>query len=164
MKTLFLVRHAQADNALPGESDFGRMLTRRGMQDATEMARRLYERELVPQLILTSAARRAHTTSIVLANEMQVSEKQLRIDERIYTASLNDLLAIVQEQPTADRLMLVGHNPTMTEFADKLSSERSIDAMPTCGIVIMQFNATKWCDIRWRTAVDVELDYPGKSP
>jgi len=164
MKTLFLVRHAQADNALPGESDFGRVLTRRGMQDATEMARRLEERDLIPQLLLTSAARRAHTTTIVLANELQVSEKQLRIDERIYTASVNDLLAIVQEQSLPDRLMLVGHNPTMTEFADKLSSERSIDAMPTCGIVSMRFKVAKWSDIGWRTAIDVDLDYPGKSP
>ena len=164
MKTLFLVRHAQADDALPGESDFSRMLTRRGMQDATEMGRRMEERDAIPQLIVTSGARRAHSTAIVLANEFNISEKRLRIDERIYTAGVNDLLNIAHEQTDCERLMLVGHNPTMTEFADKLSNERSIDAMPTCGIVTMQFNVTAWSDLRWRTGAEVELDYPGKSP
>jgi phosphohistidine phosphatase len=164
MKQLVLVRHAQADNALPGESDIGRMLTRRGMQDATEMARRLEERELIPQLIISSIARRAHSTAILLANGLHVSEKQLRQDERVYTAGINDLLVILQEQTQCERLMLVGHNPTITEFADKLSNERSIDAMPTCGIVTLQFDIAEWRDLHWHLATEVELDYPGKSP
>jgi len=164
MKTLFLVRHAQADDALPGESDFGRILTRRGMQDATEMGRRLEERDSIPQQIVTSGARRAHTTAIVLANELNISEKKLRIDERIYAATINDLLTVAREQTHCDSLMLVGHNPTITEFADKLSSERGIDSMPTCGIVTMHFKISSWPDINWRAGTDVELDYPGKSP
>lgn len=164
MKTLLLVRHAQADNALPGESDFARLLTRRGMQDATEMARRLDDQEIIPQHILTSGARRAHSTAIVLANELGVPEKHLMQDERIYTADINQLLAIVQEQRACDCLMMVGHNPIMTEFADKLSGDRRIDAMPTCGIVTLQFAIDAWPDIRWHQGADVELDYPGRSP
>ena len=163
MKTLLLVRHAQADNALPGESDFGRVLTRRGMQDATEMARRLDERELIPQLIVSSAARRAHSTAVIFAHELSLTETKLKQDERIYTASVNELLAIVQEQ-NSECLMLLGHNPTMTEFADKLSSERSIDALPTCGIAIMHFEIAEWRDVQWRTGKEVELEYPGRSP
>jgi len=163
MKTLLLVRHAQADNALPGESDFARVLTRRGMQDAMEMARRLDERELIPNFIVSSAARRAHSTAIIFANELGLTEKKLKQDERIYTASVNELLAIVQEQ-SGECVMLVGHNPTMSEFADKLSSERGIDALPTCGIAIMRFDIADWHEAQWRTGKDVELDYPGRSP
>ena len=56
MKRLTLVRHAQAESALAEQSDFDRMLTRRGADDAAEMARRLKRRKLRPDFIRASLA------------------------------------------------------------------------------------------------------------
>jgi phosphohistidine phosphatase len=60
-------------------------------------------------------------------------------------------------------ILIAGHNPGITEFADQLSSERRIDSMPTCALVTMRFNVDAWSKLVRNSAVDVELDYPGRS-
>ncbi|MBC7982876.1 MAG: histidine phosphatase family protein [Candidatus Obscuribacterales bacterium] len=164
MKRLTLVRHAQADNAMAGQSDFERLLTRRGTQDATEMARRIKQTKMMPELIIASAAPRAYSTATLFGNTLHLEAEQIQKEERLYTATVNESLAIVQAADDCNHLMIVAHNPTITEFADKLSGERNIDAMPTCGVVTMQFKIKKWAELRWDSGIDVELDYPGKSP
>jgi hypothetical protein len=60
MKTLFLIRHAKSswdDTALP---DKDRPLGDRGRRDAPKMGKRLAKRDVKPDLILSSPARRAH--------------------------------------------------------------------------------------------------------
>jgi RNA polymerase sigma factor (sigma-70 family) len=62
MKTLFLIRHAKSswdDIALP---DKDRSLNDRGRRDAPKMGKRLAKRDVTPDLILSSPARRALTT------------------------------------------------------------------------------------------------------
>ena len=133
------------------------------MQDAAEMARRLKLNKLVPSTILSSPARRAYATAALFANTLHLAENQIAPDERIYTADINELLTIVRTSPAGDHLMLVAHNPTLTEFADKLSGERRIDALPTCGVVTMRIAVAAWSELNWHRGADVELDYPGKS-
>jgi phosphohistidine phosphatase len=60
-----------------------------------------------------------------------------------------------------DRVMLVGHNPTLTEVAQRLSSE--ITAMPTCAVAEFTFNTKSWPDVGKDTLAMVALDYPKKS-
>ena len=57
-------------------------------------------------------------------------------------------------------LMVVGHNPGLTEFADRLSAERDIDNMPTCAIYTIEFDINAWKDLAWNSGVNGELDYP----
>jgi len=63
----------------------------------------------------------------------------------------------------ARHLMVVGHNPGITEFADRISRERGIDNMPTCAIYTLQFEIAAWSELQWDSGVDAELDYPKRS-
>lgn len=163
MKRLTLLRHAQAESALAGQSDFERTLTRRGTQNASEMARRLKQLKLHVDYFLSSPAPRALATAEIFARTLKIAGKQFETDDRLYTADAKDFLAIAREIAASHQHPLIAsHNPGITEFADKLSSERRIDAMPTCAFVTLRFDIENWTELAWHSAVDVELDYPDR--
>ena len=165
MKRLTLVRHAKSDWSLPGQNDWDRPLNKRGQRDAPEMARRLRSRRLKPDLILSSPAVRALTTATVMARELKVPAAHVLQDERLYLASPADLLAVVRERGgEAKHLMVVGHNPGMTECANELSAGDRIDNLPTCGVFTAQFNIAEWSDLESGSGQDAEFDYPKNHP
>src|SRR5687768_4638219 len=126
MLRLTLVRHAKTEPAHSGQEDWDRALEARGQRDAPEMGRRLKGRGLKPDKILTSPAVRAISTTSIMTRELGVAANKVVPDERLYLASCKQLLSVVQELGgTAKHLMIVGHNPGLTEFADALSCERS---------------------------------------
>ncbi len=160
MKRLTLVRHAQAEPSLAGQSDFDRALTRRGTEDANEMARRLKRRRLIPDLIVSSTAVRALATAKIFADSLRA---EVQSDDRLYTAGPQDHLRVLKElNPSVAHIMVVAHNPSITEFADRLSAERSIEAMPTCATFSMGLPIKAWAELAWDLGVDVEFDYPGQ--
>ncbi len=165
MKRLTLVRHAQAESALDGQSDFERALTRRGTEDAADMARRLKSSRRQVDHILSSTAVRALSTAEIFAHGLKLAGNKIEKDDRLYTAGPAEFLTVLRE--CGDRyahVLVTAHNPGITDFADKLSAERRIDAMPTCAVATFRFEVTSWSKLDWRTGVEVELDYPGRAP
>jgi phosphohistidine phosphatase len=163
MKRLTLLRHAQAETAHSGQSDFDRVLTRRGVEDAAEMARRLKGRKLQISFILSSTAPRAFATAELFARTLKIAATCVEKDDRLYTAGPNEFLNALQELSCEhEHILIAAHNPGITEFADKLSNERRIDAMPTCSVATMRFDIADWQDLRWGTGTEVDLDYPAR--
>ena len=165
MRRLTLVRHAKSDWSLPGQNDWDRPLNKRGQRDAPEMARRLRSRRLKPDLILSSPAVRALTTASVMARELKVPAAHVRQDERLYLASPADLLAVIRELGgEARHLMVFGHNPGLTECANRLSAGDHIDNLPTCGVFSALFDVQSWRELGWHGGQDAEFDYPKHHP
>jgi phosphohistidine phosphatase len=165
VKRLTLVRHAKSDWSLPGQDDWDRPLNRRGQRDAPEMARRLRSRRLKPDLILSSPAVRALTTASVMARELKVPAAQVLQDERLYLAEAADLLATIRELGgEVQHLMVFGHNPGMTDCANRLSAGEHIDNLPTCGVFTALFDLSDWRDLAWHGGQDAEFDYPKNTP
>ena len=161
MKRLTLLRHAKTETAHSGQDDWNRELEPRGRQDAPQMARRLRERKLKPDRIITSPAVRALATAKIFAHELHLPAARLVEDERLYLASPKALREVVRELgDTAHHLMIVGHNPGLTEFADRLSAEREVDNMPTCAIYTLEFDLKEWSELEWDSGVNAEFDYP----
>jgi phosphohistidine phosphatase len=165
MKRLTIVRHAKSDWSLPGQEDWDRPLNRRGQRDAPEMARRLRSRRLKPELMLSSPAVRALTTATVMARELKVPAAHVIQDERLYLASPVDLLTVIRERGgTAKHVMVFGHNPGLTEFANRLSAGDQIDNLPTCGVFTATFDLGAWSELDWGSGRDAEFDYPKNHP
>jgi phosphohistidine phosphatase len=163
VKRLILVRHAKSDWSLPGQEDWDRPLNTRGQRDAPEMARRLRSRRLKPDRILSSPAVRALTTATIMTRELRVAPSLLTAEERLYLAAPADLLQVLRELGGASRqLMVVGHNPGITEFANRLSADDTIDNMPTCAVFTARFEITAWDRLDWGCGQDAEFDYPRK--
>ena len=161
MKRLTVVRHAKSDWSLPGQEDWDRALNKRGQQDAPEMARRLRSRRLKPDLILSSPAVRALTTASIMARELKVPAEHIGQDERLYLAGPEQMLAVVRELGgRASHVMVFGHNPGITEFANRLSAGEQIDNMPTCAVFTALFDVDDWSVLAWGRGLEAEFDYP----
>jgi phosphohistidine phosphatase len=161
MKRLTLVRHAKSDTPFAGQQDWDRPLSLRGQRDAPEMARRLRARKLRPDLILSSPAVRALTTATIMARELKVPASLVGQDERLYLASPADLLAVVRDLGgSATHLMVFGHNPGITDFANRLSAGDRMDNMPTCAVFTATFALDDWNSLDWGSGQDAEFDYP----
>lgn len=162
MKRLTLIRHAKAEPSLPNQTDFERTLTPRGRKDAKEMARRLKERKLHVDFILSSPAPRALATAEIFAHALKLPANHLATDERLYNAGVKDLMTVLHEQGKHAHIAIAAHNPGIADFADKLSAERRIDSMPTCAVVTMELPIDAWSELIWDLGIDVDFDYPGR--
>lgn len=122
-RELLLLRHGKSDWS--GDTDdYHRPLKERGRKGARRIGAWLQRQRLLPDHIIASPATRALTTACITAKAMGISEKQVHQDQRIYEASLKDLLQVLGSCPdTAQRVLLVGHNPGLEELLTFLASD-----------------------------------------
>ncbi|MGH8496255.1 MAG: SixA phosphatase family protein [Gammaproteobacteria bacterium] len=166
MLKLSLLRHAKSSRDDPDLDDFDRPLAARGLRDAPEMGKRLAAHGVHPEMIVTSPARRATQTARLIALEIAYPARDLRSDDRLYLASARDLIKIVHAiDDQLPHVMLVGHNPSFTDLANRLS-EGGIDNIPTCGYVEIDFHVDHWHQIAPGSGRLVDFNFPkntGKS-
>jgi len=161
MKQLILVRHAKSSWSDPGQRDFDRPLNARGERNAPEMAARLAARGLRPQLIVASGARRALATAQLMAREFGYPKQDIEIVDALYEASPAVWLAqIAALPPRVDRALMVGHNPELTELANRLCPDARIDNVPTCGVLVLDFAVRDWASTAATRPSAWDFDYP----
>ena len=160
MKTLTLLRHAKSSWKDTSILDRERPLNRRGQRDAPVIAERISEAGIRPSLILSSPAVRAWTTAQAIAHEIGYPQEFLQQEERLYHASVRELLKLIAEQDVGfSNLMIVGHNPGLTDFANYLMHELT-DNIPTCGFVSFEIDCEDW---NLESEAEIKLmvyDYP----
>lgn len=164
MKRLTLVRHAKSSWANPGTPDRDRPLAARGERDSRKMGRRLVARKARPSLILSSPAVRAHTTAKAIAAALKYPSEFLQLEAEIYLATPEELIDLVRRQrDDFSDLMLVGHNPGMTDLVNDLLPDFKLENLPTAGVVTIDLDADEWSKVLEKPALLVYYDYP-KNP
>jgi phosphohistidine phosphatase len=144
MKTLTLLRHAKSSWSDASLRDSERPLNGRGHRDAPIMAERIKDAGIRPSLILSSPAVRAWTTAKAIAHEIGYPIEFLQREDRLYHASVRSLLGVISDQDTGfNNLMIVGHNPGLTDFANYLIPDLT-DNIPTCGVVSFEIHRDDW--------------------
>jgi phosphohistidine phosphatase SixA len=78
MKTLYIIRHAKSSWAVADQPDFERGLNERGKKDAPRMGKRLKEKNIHPDLIVSSSAKRAYSTAKKIAKVLNYPKEQYR--------------------------------------------------------------------------------------
>lgn len=160
MKTLIIVRHAKSSWNHPELSDRQRPLNSRGERDAPAMGKRIVDQGMRPSLIITSPATRAWTTARIIAAEIGYPTEFLQREDSLYLASLDDLLdAVVAQDAGFNSLMVVGHNPGLTEFANFLIPGLT-NNLPTAGVVSVQIDQDDWNLYQQPKAELLAFDYP----
>lgn len=160
MKTLTLVRHAKSSWDDSSLSDKERPLNRRGERDAPEMGRRIGGHGIRPSLIIASPALRAWETARIIAREINYPIEFLQRENRLYLASLNTLLdTIVAQDEGFNNLMVIGHNPGLTEFANFLVPG-VCDNLPTAGVVSVDIETDDWSLYKRPKTELCVYDYP----
>jgi phosphohistidine phosphatase len=124
------------------------------------MGKRIVDHGIRPSLIITSPAKRAWTTAKIIAGEIGYPTEFLQREDTLYLASLDDLLGAVVAQDTGfNSLMLVGHNPGLTEFANFLIPGLT-NNLPTAGVVSVQIDQDDWNLHEQPKAELLAFDYP----
>ena len=126
--------------------DFERPLKDRGRKAAKRIGKHLKREKLSdPFVICSPAVRTRETADIVLKHaELRV---EVRFEERIYEASLRDLVQVVSEIPDDKQsAILIGHNPGFEQLLAYLTGEGR--RMPTCALAKINFEVESWKDIK----------------
>jgi phosphohistidine phosphatase len=160
MRLLSLIRHAKSSWDYPELGDFERPLNARGRRDAPEMARRLAVELERPLRLVSSPALRAITTAQIFADTLGLKLADIRIEPRIYDATLGTLLHLVNSLDDGDpHVVLFGHNPGFTDLA-QLFADPPFGEMPTCGALTLRFEAPLWREVAPRSGVVIRYRCP----
>lgn len=150
MKTLFVLRHAKAEEAAVDQLDFDRDLTKRGKQDAESVGKQLLARGLVPQAMITSTAKRTRKTAKKAAESMSFPGAILETHD-LYDAGLHQIIEVVHGLPdSADSALIVGHNPGIGDFVSKFG--RAMSSFPTATVAELQLPIIAWSDLSVSTS------------
>ena len=95
MKTLYIVRHAKSSWDLAGITDFDRPLNERGKRDAPRMAKRLKEKRVNPDLMLSSPAKRALSTCKRFAEGLGYAKDKIKTERGLYHADEDEIAAFI---------------------------------------------------------------------
>jgi phosphohistidine phosphatase len=163
MKTLLLVRHAKSSWDDITQKDFDRPLNDRGKRDAPEMAGRVKEKGVKPDLLVSSPAKRAKKTATLFAEQLNLDKDDILLVEGLYEPTKEAFETAIANLPgKADTVAIFSHNPTITEFVNTLSNVR-IDDMPTCAVFAVSKDVLHWADFKGGDASFLFFDYP-KNP
>jgi len=159
MKKIILVRHAKSYWGNQSLSDFDRPLNKRGKSDAPFMGKILKEKSVKPDLIISSPARRAKKTAMVIADKIGYPEKKIIFDEELYEATSNNILKVLKlVDEVYQTVILFGHNPGLT-LLNNFISNNYIDNIPTCGVVAMEFDK-EWIELDKNSCTQLFFEYP----
>jgi phosphohistidine phosphatase len=152
VRTLLLVRHAEAARADAGTKDIQRPLTAKGFREASRAGRFLAEKEALPDAVLCSSADRAVSTAERICEQLKFSLEAISQQEEIYNASVRNLLEVIHALPARlGQVLLVGHNPALTYLAEYLSGDE-IGHMEPGAIVKLEIEGESWEIAGQRTA------------
>jgi phosphohistidine phosphatase len=160
MKTIWLIRHAKSSWKDLSLNDFDRPLNSRGKRDAPFMGKRLHSLGFMPDNVFSSPAKRARLTAMEICRSILFPVENIQLEQRIYGAGTSDLLHLINTQEdNTNTVCIFGHNPTLTDFSNYLSSD-NISTIPTCGIVEISFETDYWSEISRDLGKLVRFDYP----
>ncbi len=151
MKRVVIVRHAKSVS-YGYDDDFNRDLSNRGKEDAKLVSSELREREIFPDIIISSPAKRAIKTARIFSENLDFERKDIIQNQEIYNGqTTSDFLEMIQNFPDkANTAFIFGHNPGFHYFTDNLLEYFEGD-MPTCSTVGIDFNVHSWKKVEART-------------
>lgn len=162
MKRLYLARHAKSSWKNPGLTDFDRPLNKRGKRDAPFMGKVLLELGVLPDLILSSPAKRALKTAAIIAEEIDYPIEEIITTPDLYLTDSFDLLQLVHDlDDMHEEVMIFGHNPGLSELADEIGDD-TFDNIPTSGILCIEFDISSWSQVSPETGKVIFFEYPKK--
>jgi len=141
---LYLLRHAKSSWEAPTFADHDRPLAPRGRRASTLIAEYLRKQRRAPRLVLCSSSERTRETLKRISAGLR-GGVEVRIEERLYTASASGLLQRLHEvDGRVDSVMLIGHCPALQELALSLAGGgvdlgRLEQKFPTAGLATLAF-------------------------
>lgn len=162
MRRLILMRHAKSSWADPSQRDLDRPLNKRGRRSAALVGAWMKRKRLRPGLALVSSARRTQETWSGIVAEAGTAETSYLPE--LYHAGPETMLAVLRRAANVDCVLLLGHQPGIGAFAERLLAEPPGDAefakYPTGAVAVIDFARERWDDVGWGDGRLVEFVVP----
>jgi phosphohistidine phosphatase len=149
MKSLLLLRHAQAHVIAGGTNDKARALSAEGLAQGRALGAWLREAGWMVERILCSSALRAQQT----AETVRVAagwQTPVSLYEALYNAEAMAMIELLRNDAAAvERLLLVAHAPGIAQLASVLTTQRA-DLSLVCEpatLIEVVLDVSSWADI-----------------
>ena len=154
-RRLLIMRHGKSSWSAQGIIDHDRKLAKRGKSDARRMGRELRDRDLLPDVILSSTAKRAQSTVRQMVEASGYSGRVID-DPALYFGNLADHIRTLSALPDGTQsVMLVGHNPLLEDLLHHLTGNEI--RLPTTALACVDLPIDTWSELRENTRGTLRL-------
>ena len=153
----YLLRHAKAEPHSLQKDDIDRALAESGVKDSLHLGEHLAAQQYfgLDHIWCSSAVRTRQTLERVKKGfEEQGGQFSVPVqyEKRLYHAPATTMLEVLRlTTPAAKQVMMVGHNPGISEFAAQLAKRGDAKSIhdvkldyPTCALSIYEFHCQSW--------------------
>ena len=127
---IYFLRHASAGERMSNaKKDEKRPLDKAGIEQCGYVGRALTALDVQVDVILSSPLKRAAQTASLVGNEMGYEGKLQLTDALQPEASFADFRKLLDKYAKYESIMVVGHNPNLSEFLGRAISENGCEAM-----------------------------------
>jgi phosphohistidine phosphatase len=126
---IYFLRHASAgEHLIHPKKDEKRALDKEGIEQCGYVGRALAAIEAQVDVIISSPLKRATQTASLVGNEMGY-EGKLQIEAALRPeATFADFLKVVEKYSKQESVMVVGHNPNLSQFLGTVICESGCEA------------------------------------
>ncbi len=162
MKTLIILRHGKSSWDDPMLRDFDRPMKNKGRRRTQLIADYLKQHNIIPDYIVSSPALRAVNTAKIVAIALGYDVENIEQNSDLYFVDTEKYFEAVYAAPDDKNcLMIVGHNPMITDFCNSFLAH-FIQNLPTSGLCVLSFDINKWSEIHKVKPVLQHLVFPKK--
>ena len=154
MKKLIIIRHCKSSWSDLTLNDFDRPLNNRGVQDGNLMSKELSKKIDNVDLLISSSSKRTRLTADFFIKLIKINKISF-IDDLYHSSSENIINKLKKISNTYESIMVIGHNPGLTDLVNKLTSINLYN-LPTCGVAIVNLNIKNWDLINNFSKYDLE--------
>ncbi len=172
MKTLFLLRHADASAQTTEQDDIDRCLSARGCDEAAGLSARFDRLTNRPTVCICSEATRAvETLDGLRASPNWARDAKVEIDAALYLASTETLLERLSwVEDEVDRVLVVAHNPgigqllhALAKSGDTAMMERLHRGFAPAALAVLEFDVEQWSQIGTQPGRLIDMSDPDSS-
>lgn len=150
-RTLYIVRHAKAEDRAAFLSDHDRELVPEGIMAAARIGKYLHEKGITATQLVSSTAPRARDTAKVVAEQLGIDTETIQLDEQLYDGGPKAYMAVVNALPAdCEAAMIVGHNPDVSYFTEYLTHQ-NVGSMSKGSVAAITFDNLHWNEVSGRT-------------
>jgi len=146
MKEIVIIRHAKSSWEYDYK-DIDRPLKNRGITDAGLVSKEFLLFKYKPEFVFSSPAKRAVETCNIFVRNINISNNIVRFHDQLYDFGGDKVVDFIKSMDnTYNKVMIFGHNHALTSIVN-LFGDQYIDNLPTCGLVVLEFDIDNWKDV-----------------
>jgi phosphohistidine phosphatase len=154
-KEILLIRHASAEES--GFSsmlrDIDRELTSQGIMEAARIGKQIADLNKEISNLYCSPALRTAETAKIIAEQLKFPAENIQIEESLFGGGTRAYLSLVNALSSLDEtIIIVGHNPDISFFADYLSKNDVGGHFNNATMVQLKFTNLEWAAISQKSA------------